>query len=61
MIMELYVVSIFKVNKNIPCLGTGLELKLSSLLSYVLKKKNLSMLGVISQIPVLEKHRRLIL
>lgn len=37
--MELYVVSIFKVNKNIPCLETGLELKLSSLLSYVLKKK----------------------
>lgn len=60
--MELYVVSIFKVNKNIPCLGTGLELKLSRLLSYVLKqKKNLSMLGVISQIPVLEKHRILIL
>lgn len=60
--MELYVVSIFKVNKNIPCLETGLELKLSSLLSYVLKKKkNLSMLGVISQIPVLEKHRVLIL
>lgn len=49
--MELYVVSIFKVSKNIPCLETGLELKLSSLLSYVLKKrKNLSMLGVISQI-----------
>lgn len=44
--MELYVVSIFKVNKNIPCVETGLELKLSSLLSYVLKKKNLSMLGV---------------
>ena len=61
-IMELYVVSIFKVNKNIPCLETGLELKLSRLLSYVLKKKkNLSMLGVISQIPVLEKHRILIL
>jgi len=60
--MELYVVSIFKVNKNIPCLETGLELKLSRLLSYVLKKKkNLSMLGVISQIPVLEKHRILIL
>lgn len=37
--MELYVVSIFKVNKNIPCVETGLELKLSSLLSYVLKKK----------------------
>lgn len=37
--MELYVVSIFKVSKNIPCLETGLELKLSSLLSYVLKKK----------------------
>lgn len=37
--MELYVVSIFKVNKNIPCLGTGLELKLSRLLSYVLKQK----------------------
>lgn len=36
--MELYVVSIFKVSKNIPCLETGLELKLSSLLSYVLKK-----------------------
>lgn len=60
--MELYVVSIFKVNKNIPCPEVGLELKLSSLLSYVLKKKkNLSMLGVISQIPVLEKHRVLIL
>lgn len=59
--MELYVVSIFKVNKNIPCLETGLELKLSRLLSYVLKKKNLSMLGDISQIPVLEKHRTLIL
>ena len=60
--MELYVVSIFKVNKNIPCLETGLELKLSRLLSYVLtKKKNLSMLGVISQIPVLENHRILIL
>lgn len=38
--MELYVVSIFKVNKNIPCLETGLELKLSRLLSYVLKKKS---------------------
>lgn len=37
--MELYVVSIFKVNKNIPCLEAGLELKLSRLLSYVLKKK----------------------
>lgn len=37
--MELYVVSIFKVSKNIPCLEIGLELKLSSLLSYVLKKK----------------------
>lgn len=60
--MELYVVSIFKVNKNIPCLETGLELKLSRLVSYVLKKKkNLSMLGDISQIPVLEKHRTLIL
>lgn len=54
--MERYVVSIFKVNKNIPCLETGLELKLSSLLSYVLKRRNLSMLGVISQMPVLEKH-----
>lgn len=40
--MELYVVSIFKVNKNIPCLGTGLELKLSRLLSYVLKQKKKS-------------------
>ena len=59
--MELYVVSIFKVNKNIPCLETGLELKLSRLLSYVLKKKNLSMLGDISQVLVLEKHRTLIL
>lgn len=58
--MEQYVVSIFKVNKNIPCLEPGLELKLSSLLIYVLKM-NLSMLGVISQIPMLEKHRRLIL
>lgn len=38
--MELCVVSIFKVNKNIPCLETGLELKLSRLLSYVLKKKS---------------------
>lgn len=37
--MELCVVSIFKVSKNIPCLETGLELKLSRLLSYVLKKK----------------------
>lgn len=61
MIMERYVVSIFKVNKNIPCLEAGLELKLSSLLSYVLKRRNLSMLGVISQMPVLEKHRVLIL
>lgn len=59
--MELCVVSIFKVSKNIPCLETGLELKLSRLLSYVLKKKNLSMLGNVSQIPVLEKHRTLIL
>lgn len=58
--MELCVVSIFKVSKNIPCLETGLELKLSRLLSYVLKK-NLSMLGDVSQIPVLEKHRTLIL
>lgn len=40
--MELYVVSIFKVNKNIPCLEAGLELKLSRLLSYVLKKKKKS-------------------
>lgn len=31
-------ISIFKVNKNIPCLETGLELKLSSFLIYVLKK-----------------------
>lgn len=38
--MELCVVSIFKVSKNIPCLETGLELKLSRLLSYVLKKKS---------------------
>lgn len=55
----MHVISIFKVNKNIPCLETGLGLKLSSFLIYVLK--NLSMLGVISQIPVLEKHRSLIL
>lgn len=58
--MEMHVISIFKVSKNIPCLETGLGLKLSSFLIYVLKK-NLSMLGVISQIPVLEKHRLLIL
>lgn len=32
-------ISIFKVNKNIPCLETGLGLKLSSFLIYVLKKK----------------------
>lgn len=56
----MHVISIFKVSKNIPCLETGLGLKLSSFLIYVLKK-NLSMLGVISQIPVLEKHRLLIL
>lgn len=37
--MERYVVSIFKVNKTIPCLEAGLELKLSRLLSYVLKKE----------------------
>lgn len=36
--MEIYVISIFKVNKNIPCLETGLGLKLSSFLIYVLKK-----------------------
>lgn len=57
--MEIYDISIFKVNKNIPCLETGLGLKLSSFLIYVLK--NLSMLGVISQIPMLEKPRLLIL
>lgn len=38
--MEQYVVSIFKVNKNIPCLEPGLELKLSSLLIYVLKNES---------------------
>lgn len=48
------------LNKNILCLEAGLGLKLSSFLIYVLKK-NLSMLGVISQISVLEKHRLLIL
>lgn len=37
--MEIYVISIFKVNKNIPCLEAGLGLKLSSFLIYVLKKK----------------------
>lgn len=36
--MEIYDISIFKVNKNIPCLETGLGLKLSSFLIYVLKK-----------------------
>lgn len=35
-------ISIFKVNKNIPCLETGLGLKLSSFLIYVLKKKKKS-------------------
>lgn len=59
--MEMDVISTSNVNKNLPCLETGLGLKLSSFLIYVLKqtKKNLSMLT--RYFTMLEKHRLLIL
>lgn len=54
------VISTFKVNKNIPCLETGLGLKLSSFLIYVLKQKKNSV-HVRRHFAMLEKHRLLIL
>lgn len=58
--MEMCVISTFKVNKNIPCLETGLGLKLSSFLIYVLKQKKNSV-HVRRHFAMLEKHRLLIL
>lgn len=59
--MEMCVVSTFKVNKNIPCLETGLGLKLSSFLIYVLKQKQKKSVHVRRYFAMLEKHRLLIL
>lgn len=55
----MHVISIFKQEYSL--FGNWTWVKTLQFLNLCIKKRNLSMLGVISQIPVLEKHRLLIL